>query len=235
MNAVCPSARPAAPDALVFDMDGLLLDTERIARGAFEEACRAAGWPDPDFEVYARCIGGTGGDEGAILRAGYGPDFPWEAVRDGWWRRYHEHVEHRAVPIKPGAAELLAYCSERGLPCALATSTGAELAQTKLALAGLDGYFPIRVTGDMVRRGKPDPEPYLLAAEQIGIAPGRCWAFEDSANGVRSACAAGYEVFQVPDLVEPPPELRRLGHTVLESLYDVMDELRVARSETWVK
>ena len=229
------SARVAAPDALVFDMDGLLLDTERIARDAFEAACRDAGWPSPDLAVYARCIGGTGWDEGAIFRAGYGPDFPWEAVRDGWRRRYHAHVEHRAVSVKPGALELLAYCWECGLPCALATSTRAELAQTKLGLAGLDGYFPIRVTGDMVRRGKPDPEPYLLAAERIGIAPERCWAFEDSSNGVRSAHAAGFEVFQVPDLVEPPLELRRLGHTVLESLYDAIDQLRESRSETWVK
>ena len=234
MSALSSSGRAPAPDALVFDMDGLLLDTERIALRAFEEACREAGWPDPDLDVYARCIGGTGADEGAILRAGYGPDFPWEAVRDGWWRRYHEHVEHRAVPVKPGVTELLSYCVDSGLPCALATSTRAALAQTKLSLAGLDGYFPVRVTGDMVRRGKPDPEPYLSAAERLGAQPERCWAFEDSTNGVRSAFAAGCAVFQVPDLVEPPPELRRLGHTVLESLYDAIDELREARKEAWV-
>ena len=235
MSARASTARAMAPDALVFDMDGLLLDTERIALRAFEEACGEAGWPDPDLDVYARCIGSTGGDEGAILRAGYGPDFPWDAVRDGWWRRYHEHVEHRAVPVKPGATELLSYCVESGLPCALATSTRAALAQRKLSLAGLDGYFPVRVTGDMVRRGKPDPEPYLSAAARLGARPERCWAFEDSANGVRSACAAGFEVFQVPDLVEPLPELRRLGHTVLESLYDAIDELREARKEAWVE
>lgn len=234
MSALAPAARVPVPDALVFDMDGLLLDTERIARRAFCEACREAGWPDPDLDIYARCIGGTGADEGAILRAGYGPDFPWGAVRDGWRRRYHERVEHRSVPVKPGAAELLSYCVESGLPCALATSTRAALAQRKLSLAGLDGYFPIRVTGDMVRRGKPDPEPYLAAAERLGARPERCWAFEDSANGVRSAWAAGFEVFQVPDLVEPVPELRRLGHTVLESLYDAIDELREARKEAWV-
>lgn len=233
MSALSSSGRAPVPDALVFDMDGLLLDTERIARHAFEEACRAAGWADPDLGVYARCIGGTGADEGEILRAGYGPDFPWDAVRDGWWRRYHEHVEHRAVPVKPGATELLSYCVESRLPCALATSTRAALAQRKLSLAGLDGYFAIRVTGDMVLRGKPHPEPYLSAAERLGARPERCWAFEDSANGVRSACAAGFEVFQVPDLVEPVPELRRLGHTVLESLYDAIDELR-ARNEAWV-
>lgn len=229
------SSRVAAPEALVFDMDGLLLDTERIARDSFEAACREAGWPSPDRAVYARCIGGTGADEGAILRAGYGPDFPWEAVRDRWRRRYRDHVEHRAVPVKPGALELLSYCKDGGIPCALATSTRAELARTKLSLAGLDGYFAVRVTGDMVRRGKPDPEPYLSAAGRLGIRPQRCWALEDSANGVRSACAAGCEVFQVPDLVGPPPELRRLGHTVLESLYDAIDELRKARNETWAK
>ena len=224
-------SRTGAPDALVFDMDGLLLDTERIARDAFEEACRDAGWPSPDLAIYARCIGSTGQDEGAILCAGYGPGFPWEAVRDGWRRRYHDHVEHRAAPVKPGAVELLSYCLDSGIPCALATSTRSELAETKLALAGLDACFAVRVTGDMVRRGKPDPEPYLSAAERLGTRPERCWAFEDSANGVRSACAAGFEVFQVPDLVEPSPELRRLGHTVLDSLYDAIDELHEARSE----
>ena len=216
-------------------MDGLLLDTERIARDAFEAACRDAGWPSPDRAVYARCIGGTGADEGAILRAGYGPEFPWEAVRDRWRRRYRDHVEHRAVPVKPGALELLSYCVDSGIPCALATSTRAGLARTKLSLAGLDGYFAVCVTGDMVRRGKPDPEPYLAAAGRLGIPPQRCWALEDSANGVRSACAAGCAVFQVPDLVEPPPELRRLGHTVLQSLYDAIDELRAARNQAWAK
>lgn len=237
MNAAVRSAdagrrsRTGAPDALVFDMDGLLLDTERISWDAFEEACRDAGWPSPELAIYARCIGGTGQDEGAILCAGYGPGFPWEAVRDGWRRRYREHVEYRAVPVKPGAVELLSYCLDSGIPCALATSTRSDLAQTKLALAGLDAYFRVRVTGDMVRRGKPDPEPYLVAAERLGADPARCWALEDSANGVRSAYAAGFEVFQVPDLVAPPSELRRLGHTVLDSLYDAIDELRVARSE----
>ena len=146
-------SRTGAPDALVFDMDGLLLDTERISWDAFEEACQDAGWPSPELAIYARCI------------------------------------------------------------------------------AGLDAYFPVRVTGDMVRRGKPDPEPDLVAAERLGADPARCWALEDSANGVRSACAAGFEVFQVPDLVAPPLELRRLGHTVLDALYDAIDELRVARSE----
>ena len=231
VRAVRVADAPGAggPAALAFDMDGLLLDTERIARDAFEAACREAGWPSPDRAVYARCIGGRGENEGAILRAGYGPDFPWEAVRDGWRRRYRDHVEQRAVPVKPGALELLSYCRENGIPCGLATSTRSELARTKLALAGLDRYFAVRVTGDMVRRGKPEPEPYLTVADRLGAPPGQCWAFEDSSAGVRSACAAGFEVFQVPDLVPPHPELRRLGHTVLCSLHDAIDALRESR------
>ncbi len=225
---ICPQL--LRPDALVFDMDGLLLDTERIDRDAFEAACRDSGWPSPDMKVYANCIGVIDQNVEAILRDGYGPGFPYEAVRTNWRQRYLDHVANRPVDVKPGAVELLSYCEETGISCGLATSTHARLTARKLALAGLDRYFSVRVTSDTVRRGKPDPEPYLAAAERLGTRPDHCWAIEDSANGVRSASAAGCQVFQVPDLVEPSPELRRLGHTVLDSLHDVMAKLREARN-----
>ena len=216
------------PDALIFDMDGLLLDTERIDRDAFEEACRDAGWPSPDMKIYANCIGGPGRNIDAILRDGYGERFPWEAVRKTWRQRYLDHVENRPADVKPGAVELLSYCRARGIQCGLATSRRARLTVTKLALARLDGYFSVRVTGDTVRQGKPDPEPYRTAAERLGARADRCWALEDSANGVRSAVAAGCRVFQVPDLFDPSQQLRRLGHEVVDTLDDVLKALREA-------
>ena len=216
------------PDALIFDMDGLILDTERVDRKAFEDACRDAGWQSPDMNVYADCIGVTGPEVEAILRNGYGPGFPWEAVRRVWRRRYNDHMENRPADVQPGAVELLMYANEKDVPCGLATSTGSSLTATKLALSGLKRYFSVLVTGDDVRRGKPDPEPYVTAAGRLGYLPSRCWALEDSANGVRSALAAGCHVIQVPDLVVPSPELRRLGHEVAETLHDVLEALREA-------
>ena len=216
------------PDALIFDMDGLLLDTERIDRNAFEDACCDAGWQSPDMKVYADCIGLAGPDVEAVLRKGYGSDFPWETVRAIWRRRYLDHMENRPADVKPGAVELLTYANDKEIPCGLATSTHAILTATKLALSGLDGYFPVLVTGDEVQRGKPDPEAFITAAECLGVRPDRCWAIEDSANGVHSALAAGCHVFQVPDLVMPTAELIRLGHEVVETLHDVLEALRDA-------
>ena len=220
----CQHRQP--PDALIFDMDGLLLDTERIDRDAFEEACRDVGWPSPDMKVYENCIGVSGRDGDTILRDGYGPTFPAEDVHKIWRKRVRDHGAIRPADVKPGATELVSYCRERRIPCGLATSTHARFAVRKLALAGLGGYFSVMVTGDTVRRGKPDPEPYLTAAERLGTPPERCWALEDSANGVRSAVAAGCRVFQIPDLVAPSRQLRQLGHDVVASLYDVLEALR---------
>lgn len=218
------------PDALIFDMDGLLLDTERVDRAAFEAACRDAGYPSPDMSVYADCIGTTGRKVEAILRKGYGSGFPWEAVHKNWRQRYRERLENQPADVKPGAIEILSHAERSGIPCGLATSTHSRLAALELARAGLDGYFSVVVTGDSVRRGKPDPEPYVTAAQRLGACAGRCWALEDSANGVRSAMAAGCQVFQVPDLVEPSPELRSLGHEVVETLHDVLAVLLEARN-----
>ena len=209
-----------APRALVFDMDGLLLDTERIALDTFDLACRAHGVV-VDKEIYYLCIGSNGAGTREILQRALGPDFPYERISKDWMDIYHQRVSTRAVDLKDGAVALLDLVERRGLPVALATSTHTGLATTKLRLAGLDRYFSAIIGGDAVTRGKPDPEPYLAATRALGHAPGTCWAIEDSDNGVRSAHAAGLFVLQVPDLVQPSAEVRGLGHTIVNSLFDV--------------
>jgi HAD superfamily hydrolase (TIGR01509 family) len=212
--------KPFAPAALVFDMDGLLLDTERIALELFETVCRAYGC-EVERDVYFRCIGSTEAGTRQILCDAMGSAFPYDAISQEWFARYHERVSTDAVPVKAGAVELLERSGELALPVALATSTRTQLARHKLRLAGLDDYFDVVIGGDAVSRGKPDPEPYLTASRALGQAPRACWAIEDSDNGVRSAHAAGLFVIQVPDLVAPSPALRALGHPVVADLHAV--------------
>ena len=209
-----------APRALVFDMDGLLLDTERIALDTFQIVCRAHGVV-VENEIYYLCIGSNGAGTREILQRALGPDFPYEPISRDWMDLYHQRVSTQAVDVKDGAVALLDLVERRGLPVALATSTHTSLATTKLRLAGLDRYFSAIIGGDTVARGKPDPEPYLAATRALGHAPSTCWAIEDSDNGVRSAHAAGLYVLQVPDLVQPSAAVRSLGHTIVNSLFDV--------------
>jgi HAD superfamily hydrolase (TIGR01509 family) len=209
-----------APQALVFDMDGLLLDTERIALDTFQVACRAHG-VDVDNEIYYLCIGSNNAGTREILQRALGPGFPYERISKDWMELYLRRVSTQAVDLKPGARELLELVRRRRLPAALATSTHTALATTKLQLAGLDGYFSAVIGGDAVTHGKPHPEPYLAATRALGHRPGACWAIEDSDNGVRAAHAAGLFVLQVPDLVQPSDAVRDLGHVIVSSLYDV--------------
>ena len=225
-------AGPLAPRALVFDMDGLLLDTERPALEGFVHACRAVG-VQPNLDAYRRCIGRRMRESRRILLAGHGPGFPFDAVHAAWERYYVERVAKRPPAVKPGARALLETARVLHLPCAVATSTRQPGAGERLAATGLAGYFTVWVTGDRVTRSKPDPETYRLAVAELGVAPAEAWALEDSANGVRSAHAAGCQVVQIPDLVAPDAALLALGHTVLPSLAAAEDLLRhcVARRE----
>jgi HAD superfamily hydrolase (TIGR01509 family) len=214
---------PFAPQAIVFDMDGLLLDTERIAMAMFEQACGLHGVKF-DRALYERCIGTSMQGTREILERALGVDVYGRLDRE-WSRLYSARVGTQAVDVKDGALELLEVVRLAGLPTALATSTATALARTKLGLAGLDRYFATIVGGDVVTRGKPHPEPYLTAARSLGVEPERCWAIEDSDNGVRAAHAAGFFVFQVPDLVQPAADVRGLGHAVVGSLRDVAHAL----------
>ncbi|GAA4898909.1 HAD family phosphatase [Ferrimonas pelagia] len=210
--------------AAIFDMDGLLLDTERVCMGIFKQACAAQGVPFLE-SVYLSIIGRNAQGIEQTLRAGYGPELDYPALHEEWRQRYHAVVAHQAIPVKAGVIELLSWLKQNGIPTAVATSTGRELALRKLALAGLDGYFDHVTTGCEVRQGKPHPEIYLLAAQRLGVEPSRCLAFEDSNNGTKAAVAAGMITYQIPDLVAPCADTRALGHSILPSMHQVKSQL----------
>lgn len=211
----------ARPSAVVFDMDGLLLDSERLARATFIRACRAFGW-EPDMSVYNLCIGTTFETTERILKDNFGGEFPYDEIAELWETQYHDHALNRPIDLKPGARELLVRLQTLGIPRALVTSTERSTAIAKLRHADLEGYFVHIICGGETARGKPHPDPYRQATEQLALRAETCWALEDSDNGVRAAYAAGFEVFQIPDLLQPGSEVREFGHHILDDLTAVL-------------
>lgn len=218
------SMRPAA---VVFDMDGLLLDSERLAREAFFEACEAVG-VEVDDDVYVRCIGTTREATDELLTAALASAAQYAELARQWDAFYQSRISAGAVEVKSGARELLEALDGYGIPCALATSTARPLATRKLEEAGVISAFSCLICGGETARGKPHPDPYLAAVTALGIPPQSAWALEDSENGVRAARAAGLRVFQVPDLVVPTDEVRAMGHTIAADLLEVLAALHEA-------
>ena len=210
--------------AAIFDMDGLLLDTERVCLEAFRDACYALSVPFLE-KTYLGIIGRNAQGIEEVLNAGYSDKIAYPILRAAWMDRYHPIVETQAIPVKNGVIELLEWLKAQNVPMAVATSTPKELAITKLKLSGLHGYFEQISAGCEVKQGKPHPEIFLLAAERLQVTPELCLVFEDSNNGVRSGIAANMQVFQIPDLVEPCAEVLKLGHIVATSLQDVHQRL----------
>jgi HAD superfamily hydrolase (TIGR01509 family) len=205
------------PRAVVFDMDGLLLDTEPIAARAWSEAAAQAGVTfDPALAL--RMVGSNFTDCSAMLRAHAPASYPVDAVLGAWHQAYDTLCARDGVPVKPGVAALLDWLTAIRVKRAVATSTRRARAAEKLADARLLHRFDAVVGGDEVARGKPAPDIYLEAARRIGVAPGECVALEDSDPGVRAALGAGMTVFMVPDLVRPSDELARLVPFIVDSL-----------------
>lgn len=207
--------------AAIFDMDGLLLDTERVAMNTFEQACKVLGFPFHS-EIYLGIIGRNAAGIEEVIRSGYGDDLDYPKLNQEWQTRYREVVTKQAIPKKLGVESLLAWLKSNGYKIAVATSSKKEVAQIKLSLANIDHYFDAFATGCEVSNGKPDPEIFLLAAQRLGIEPHHCIAFEDSNNGTQAAVAAKMTTFQIPDLVEPTEEIRNMGHHIHSSLLDVL-------------
>lgn len=214
---------PFQPDqiaAVIFDMDGVLLDTERLYKQAAYVTADAMGYEMTE-EIHLRTVGVPGDAAASIVQEGLGATFDY-ADFDRRWRAWMHEELSRHVPVKPGVFELIEVLKSRPTPFAIATSTQRVPAERHLTDAGLRGHFAHVVTRDDVTHGKPHPEPYLVAAARLGVDPAHCLAVEDSHNGVRSAHAAGMQVIMVPDLLAPNDEISALCLAVVDHL----DEIR---------
>ena len=207
-------------EAIIFDMDGLLLDTERIALATFLETCEELGLT-ARRELFVRCIGTNQSLGREVLREGLQGQVDHLLFEQTWDSKYADCTTNRPIPLKEGVVELLEHISSLRIPTAVATSTQTIRAQAKLGSSGILNSFHVIVGGEQVQNSKPAPDLYLRAAPILNARAGACLALEDSENGVRAAVSAGMTVVQIPDLVQPSANLLALGHVVLRSLRDV--------------
>lgn len=198
--------------AVIFDMDGLLFDTERLCCDAWREVAAEAGYEMRD-ELFRSCVGRNSRDTREMVMAECGPSFPYDEFNDRVRVRMRGLMAKDGPPEKPGVRALFSYLGDRGVPFALATSTSERSARWMLERAGLADRFAAFAFGGEVERGKPEPDIFLLARDRLAKAAGTALAaegiavFEDSAAGIRAALAAGMRPVFVPDMVDLSPDL----------------------------
>jgi HAD superfamily hydrolase (TIGR01509 family) len=205
--------------AFIFDMDGLLLDTEGVYKRSWTEAARLLGF-DLSDEIYLQLIGITVADAEIRLVEVFGSQFPIDEFRKDAKSRYEAIVETEGIPLKPGVREMLDWARQQNIPCAVATSTVSGEARARLAKHDILEEFRGLVGGEMVTRGKPNPDIFLSAANLLGIEPSLCLVFEDAHSGVRAARAANMQVLLIPDMLPSTPEIEQLATHVSKSLVD---------------
>lgn len=206
--------------AVIFDVDGTLLDTERIYMQAWKDAAAELGYVMTD-EVLRKTRAVNAKDAAKIFEREIGNGFSYEKTRP-IRVRIAEEIIHRESPIlKPGVLELLTFLQQKGIRLAVASSTNTKTTKEHLEINGIADQFEVIVGGDMIERGKPNPDIFLKAAELLGEAPENCIVVEDSPAGIRAGTAAGMKAVLVPDQATITREIIDLSDIVLESLLEM--------------
>lgn len=206
-------------------MDGLLLDTEKLLVRFWVQAANEAGFPmTREHALSIRSLHRSFAIP--YLRGLFGEDFDYLKIRSRRMELMKEHLADSPLELKDGARELLEFLRENKLRAAIATATDLERTREYLTHVGIFGCFDEIVCATMVKRGKPEPDIYIYAAEQLGLPPCECYALEDSPNGVKSAAGAGCRTIMVPDLTEPDEELLGVEFAVAKSLRGVIDIIK---------
>lgn len=211
--------------AVIFDMDGVLFDTERVCEASWVAVAEKHGLPGMK-EIFPKCIGRNANDSKKIVLAAYGEDFDYDAFRRETGEWFWNEIEEKGLPVMPGVRELLSWLSSEGWKIGLASSTRQSSVLRHLEQAKIRDYFSILVTGDMVEHSKPEPDIYLKACAALGTKPEETYAIEDSPNGIRSAYRAGMIPVMVPDMIAPDEEMRELSAKICGSLPEVLEFLR---------
>ena len=214
---------PRAVQAVVFDMDGLLFDSERPLFEMMVATAPRFG-VEVDRDLFLSLIGLPIAQSSALIQTRFGPDFPVidfiKAVGQGN-RELHAH----GVSLMAGVVELLDHLDAIGIPYAIATSSAPAMVERNLDHHGLTGRFKATVARGDYERGKPSPDPFLKAAERLGVAPEHCLALEDSHNGVRAAHAAGMMTVMVPDMLAATAEMQALCVAIEDDLHAIRRRL----------
>jgi HAD superfamily hydrolase (TIGR01509 family) len=214
---------PRPAKAVIFDMDGLLLDTERLYGMAFVQEASASGHDLPE-ELFKHMIGNSWAACLAMLIERFGSSFDPEKFRDGVIRRFY-NLTMTELTLKAGVLEILDHLDTLGLPRAICTSSRRQEVDHHLSHQGLDGRFNAILAHGDYECSKPNPDPYLRAAKALGLAPEDCLALEDSYNGVRAAAAAGMMTIMVPDMLLPTEEMHSLCVRIALDLHEVKELL----------
>jgi len=216
-------ALPRPVKAVVFDMDGLLVDSEVVYCEALTSQAAAMGYELPR-EVMNRMIGHAWAGSAQVLRDHFGADFDTERLRTGSIERFYD-LAQAEIALKAGVLEILEYLDRAGLPRAIATSSRRADVEHHLSAHGLIERFDAVLAQGDYPRPKPNPDPYLKAAEALGVDPRDCLALEDSHNGVRAAAAAGMMTIMVPDMLDPTEEMHQLCIRIAADLHEVRELL----------
>ena len=211
-------------NAVVFDMDGVIFDSERAVMQCWKEVASRHNIPDIEKAILA-CTGTTMVRTREIMLNLYGADFPYDEYAKESSAIFHSRYDGGRLPMKPGVKELLSFLKEHGKKIALASSTRQQVVTDELRDAGIIGYFDRIICGDMVSRSKPAPDIFLKACEELNVSPSDSYAIEDSYNGIRAAHAGGLHPIMVPDLLPADEEMQSLAETILPSLTSVMEYL----------
>ena len=206
---------------VAFDMDGLMFDTERLAVKAWRFAGAQMGYRVPE-ELVLKTLGLNAENSRQIFTQHFGSDFDFNSARNMRVDYVTDYIRKNGMPLKTGLMELLLYLKANHYRYTVATSTDRERTAYYFEKAGISGFFDEIVCGDMIVRGKPEPDIYLKAGSIMGLNPDECIALEDSPSGILSAFRAGMKPVMIPDLIEPDKETDKMLYAKLPSLLHVI-------------
>ena len=210
--------------AVIFDMDGVIFDSERLVIECWEEVAAKHNIPDI-VEICMRVQGNNREETGKRFREKYGKDFPYETYKKEVTALFLDRYGEGRLPMKPGVVEILKELRRNNIPLALASSTRSDIVKLEMAEANLLPYFDAVLGGDMVPHSKPEPDIFLAAAAALQVEPKCCYVLEDSHNGIRAAYRAGMHPIMVPDMQKPTEEIRGIAEAVAENLPAALEYL----------
>lgn len=209
---------------LIFDMDGLMFDSEVIAEMAYKKAVQEFGY-EISNEIYYQLLGRNKADAHIIIKELMGEEYPAHEIHKLAHEFKYAHIQEHGLPMKKGLMELLEFAKQKGILMAVASSSDKSIIEWYLKLGGIETYFDYIISGEQVVHSKPNPEIFLRVCRELGVTPKEALVLEDSKNGIMAAVNGNIPVICIPDILDHEDEVTKLTYKTLPDLTAVMEYL----------